>query len=143
MESRIKLGAARRGDPPPRPGPPCARCITLNRPGARFCDNCGAPLADDPRSHASERRTGTVPLRAPMAPSSPAVPVTPAPRQIFVPYPVPARDGRREGGAFGTGFGMSLGWIAGQVVFRAITLAILVIVAIALFGPAIAAVGAW
>ena len=143
MEARIKPGEARSGDPPPRPGPPCARCITLNRPGARFCDNCGAPLAESPHSRGSVRQTGTVRLRASMALPSHTVPPAPAPRQVFVPYPVPARDGRREGGAFGTGFGMSLGWFAGQVVFRAFTLAILVIVAIALFGPAIAAVGAW
>lgn len=34
--------------PPPQPGTPCRRCGRVNKPAARFCAGCGAPLSAPP-----------------------------------------------------------------------------------------------
>ena len=40
--------------------PACSACGHENRPGARFCDACGAPLADQGASTGEQRKTVTV-----------------------------------------------------------------------------------
>jgi hypothetical protein len=146
MDSPIRPGTPRTGTPPPRPGAPCVRCATVNRPGAQFCDRCGGRLGSvasvtEAQLTASDGGNVHRPTTA-IAPPPPyaAAPVT---RTTFVPYPVPVRDDRREGSSFGTGFGLSLGWIAGRLLFQLLMLAIFFFVGIALVGPVLSALRIW
>ena len=138
MESPIRPGARRTGAVPTRPGAPCVRCATVNRPGARFCDRCGGPLGAGVAS--SVQRQASPASAAP--PSSEPPPATVA-RTTYVPYPVPVRDDRREGSSFGTGFGFSLGWNAGRLLFQLLMLGIFLFVGLALLGPFLSAIRVW
>ena len=142
MDSPIRPGAPRTGTPPARPGAPCVRCATLNRPGARFCDRCGGRLGlvevVPPAPTIAPDGRGEHGAKPDVA-RSPEYAAGHATRTTYVPYQVPVRDAPREGSAFGTGFGFSLGWIAGRLMFQLLMLAIFVFLGIALLGPFLSA----